>query len=939
VTYRVFVSSTFEDLKEHRAHVIRALRKAGFSVDPMEDWTADSDEPKKFSQNRIEGCDLCVLLVAYRRGYVPDGEKLSITQLEYEAAVKQGIDILPFILKEDEPWKNKFYELEKDPEIRLWRAELTKLHGVEFFSYEPASIDMTGTLGRWLAKKVGATEGQPVTTRIEWPEGKSPYPGLMSFDQDYAPLFFGRDREIDAIIAKMSEPQGRFLIISGASGSGKSSLVAAGVWRALFKHGRIAGSRDWIWLRIQPGKGETPFKSLAWPLTQAFPKIPDRPDELAKTLVGDRNSLHELSNKYLDRDKELVLFVDQMEELFTRSFENKDVKEFLELMATAVRDKTCRLRVLATIRSEFLARLEESEAVLELLNAGYNHRVGPMSLKGLREMIEKPALSTGYTFEPPDLVDEILRDAGQELGHLPLVAYALNQLFNRRSRERQLLREAYDAMGRVAGAIGTEADRVIDGLKDQNAVAAFDRLFSQLVHIERDGTPTRRRASLSRFDSDADARKLIEALSAYDCRILVTDAGPHGRSVEVAHEKLFTAWSRLKDWIDRAGDDLRLIEHAAEEAQQWHRRGQRVQDLWEEDRAGEVVAALKRFARKAEAELDRFLRPQEVLIEKLDQITLSHEERALIGRTLAEFGDPREGVGLREDGLPDILWSNPMEPGKVEIEGHGVMAITKPFCIAMYPVTNMQFDAFLKTTDGYQKKDWWQHLPGTAQGEAVPSWRLANHPRETVSWYEAVAFCRWLTQKYREMGVLKSGQEVRLPTEWEWQLVATGGDPGSCFPWGRDWDPLRCNSDESRLNCTTAVGIYPRGATAQGVLDVAGNVWEWCLNKHENPNDPDAIGIDSSGDYRVMRGGSWGGRLERLRSPYRDNELQRAGLSSLGIPGYRAGLTSSGIPGYRPDDIGSWVSKSESFRSSYRFWSLPAYRAVDIGFRIVQDIG
>jgi formylglycine-generating enzyme required for sulfatase activity len=915
VTYRAFVSSTFEDLKEHRAHVIRALRKASFSVDPMEDWTADSDEPKKFSQDRIEGCDLCILLVAYRRGYVPDGEKLSITQLEYEAAVKRGIDILPFMLKEDELWKNKFYELDKDPEIRPWRAELAKRHGVEFFSYEADSIDMTGALTRWLAKKVGAADAQAVTTRIEWPKGKSPYPGLMSFNQDYAPLFFGRDREIDVIIAKMSDAQGRFLTISGASGSGKSSLVAAGVWRAL-KDGRIAGSRDWIWLRINPGDRDTPFVSLAWGLREVFPNITDSPDALGKGLAAGQNRLRDLCTKHLDRDQELLLVVDQMEELFTRSFENKDVKGFLELIVTAARDKTCRLRVLATIRSEFLTRLEESEAILELLNAGYNHHVGPMSPKGLQEMIEKPARATGYMFEPPDLADEILSDAGQEPGHLPLVAYALNQLFKRRNNEGQLLRQAYDAIGKVAGAIGTQADQVIDGLKNQGAIAAFDPLFSQLVHIERDGPPTRRRASLSRFDADAGARKLIEAFAAYDCRILVTDAGPDGRSVEVAHEKLFTAWSRLKDWIDKGGDDLRLIEHAGEEAQRWHRRGQRVQDLWEEDRAGEVAAALKRFARTADEELDRFLRPQEVLIKKLDQTTLSHEERALIGRILAEFGDPREGVGLREDGLPDILWSNPIEPGKVEIEGHGVMAITKPFCIAMYPVTNIQFETFLKTPDGYQKKDWWQHLPGTAQGETEPSWRIANHPRETVSWYEAVAFYRWLTQKYREVGLLERDQEIRLPTEWEWQLVATGGDAKNQFPWGRDWDSARSNSYESRLNRTTAVGIYHSGATVQGVLDVAGNVWEWCLNKHEKPNDLAATRIEASGDNRVIRGGSWGGRPEPLRSFY----------------------WTLGRPGYRLDDNASRGGKSEPLPSSYRLWSPPEYRGMEIGFRLVQDI-
>jgi hypothetical protein len=93
-TFKAFVSSTFEDLKVHRAYVISALRKAGIFVDPMEDWTAESDEPKQFSKERLAGCDFCVLLVALRRGYIPKGENRSITQLEYQAALDEGIDVI-----------------------------------------------------------------------------------------------------------------------------------------------------------------------------------------------------------------------------------------------------------------------------------------------------------------------------------------------------------------------------------------------------------------------------------------------------------------------------------------------------------------------------------------------------------------------------------------------------------------------------------------------------------------------------------------------------------------------------------------------------------------------------------------------------------------------------------------------------------------------------
>src|SRR5262245_10824935 len=101
---RVFVSSTYRDLKDHRAYVIDLLVRGGFFVDPMETWTAASDEPKHLSQERVRGCQLCVLLVGFRRGHVPEGEARSVTQLEYAEALRQGIDVLVFMANEEADW-------------------------------------------------------------------------------------------------------------------------------------------------------------------------------------------------------------------------------------------------------------------------------------------------------------------------------------------------------------------------------------------------------------------------------------------------------------------------------------------------------------------------------------------------------------------------------------------------------------------------------------------------------------------------------------------------------------------------------------------------------------------------------------------------------------------------------------------------------------------
>lgn len=159
---RAFVSSTYLDLHEHRALVIEQLRNAGLQVDPMENWTADSGEPQVFSQQRIEGCDLCVLLVAFRRGCVPSGETLSITQMEYERARELGLEILPFLLDDDAPWPRRFDDMEKDPALVAWRNELRRRHGVGTFGLDPKSVPLHPALARWLQKLRNQGRATPV---------------------------------------------------------------------------------------------------------------------------------------------------------------------------------------------------------------------------------------------------------------------------------------------------------------------------------------------------------------------------------------------------------------------------------------------------------------------------------------------------------------------------------------------------------------------------------------------------------------------------------------------------------------------------------------------------------------------------------------------------------------------------------------------------------
>ncbi len=265
---------------------------------------------------------------------------------------------------------------------------------------------------------------------------------------------------------------------------------------------------------------------------------------------------------------------------------------------------------------------------------------------------------------------------------------------------------------------------------------------------------------------------------------------------------------------------------------------------------------------------------------------LNPPERAHLWRTLGSLGwDDRPWVGLQPDRLglgdrvgliPDIAWVEvPAGPFRY---GNKKQQITLPaFRIARYPVTNVQFQCFIND-GGYEDEHWWEGLAENplSSGDGwtrAGRWNGPNLPREHVSWYEAVAFCRWLTAKLQEHGLLAEAMTVRLPTEQEWEKAARG-DEGRKFPWGDDFQSGRANINETYGNAgsyylgqTTVVGIYPLGTSPYGLLDMSGNIWEWCLNEYSQPKQ---IGTESD-KPRVLRGGSWLDFQDLARCAYRDD--------------------------------------------------------------------
>jgi len=273
------------------------------------------------------------------------------------------------------------------------------------------------------------------------------------------------------------------------------------------------------------------------------------------------------------------------------------------------------------------------------------------------------------------------------------------------------------------------------------------------------------------------------------------------------------------------------------------------------------------------------------LLQELSAQNVTDTRRMEIGVRLAALGDPRPGVGVR-NGVPEIDWVQIAAGGSVDIKG--TRKTVSRFYLAKYPVTYAQYEAFVKASDGFSDSRWWRDMPSqyTPPTDDLNSQRntLRNAPRDSVSWYQAVAFTRWLDARLRASGSLPSGSwEVRLPTEWEWQWAAQGGSAKREYPWG-SWEDGQANTSQSGLKSTTAVGMYPPGASANGVLDLSGNVWEWCLNKWDSPY---SIAVDTTNGYRVLRGGSFLIYRVYASSSYRLIGNPHSALDDLG---FRVGL-------------------------------------------------
>jgi WD40 repeat protein len=416
----------------------------------------------------------------------------------------------------------------------------------------------------------------PQTAPLDEATLENPYKGLRAFQEADALDFFGRDALIERLVDRLGEagPAARFLAVVGPSGSGKSSLVRAGLVPRL-RAGALPGSDRWFIVQLVPGA--RPLEELEAVLLRV---AVNPPASLLAQLVEDERGLLRAVNRVLPADEatELVMVIDQFEELFTLVEDEATRAHFLSSLLTAVLDPRARLRVVVTLRADFFDRPLQYAGFGELIRLRTNV-VLPLAPAEIEEAIVAPAARAGAHVEP-DLVAAIVQEVAAQPGALPLLQYALTELFEQR-QGRRLTLSAYRAGGGVLGALARRADTLDESLDERGQLAAR-QLCLRLVNLGEGTEDTRRRmrrgeliATTDHDDEqpdDADGsvmEAIIELYGRY--RLLTFDYDPITRepTVEVAHEALIRSWERLRAWLHAVRDDIRIQRRLAAAAAEW----------------------------------------------------------------------------------------------------------------------------------------------------------------------------------------------------------------------------------------------------------------------------------------------------------------------------------------------------------------------------------
>jgi len=519
-----------------------------------------------------------------------------------------------------EPEKQRLFNEQLDRLRGFWERYVKTREGhfkagyQEFTNADEFEVQLEALLRGWLDERVlkGGAVVWPIATK------GSPFRGLAAFGAKHAPVFFGRGADITRSVDALKDAGERgtpFLLLVGSSGSGKSSLARAGLGPRLTTPGVVGAVDLWRVAMMRPGetKGE-PVRSLAQCLFAGLKDIPAEeegraialpelaksshktPQRLASALAaGDAASVAWALETVAEEAKakggydrpvraDLLLIVDQLDELFGADVDETAREAFVKAVSVLV--ATGHVWVAATLRTDLYERLQQSPALLGLKQKGATYDLAPPGAAELAEIVRKPAEAAGLGFgrdaETGRTLDEQLLADADRPDMLPLVQFALQELFDRREvkdGETVLSFAAYRELGGLDGAIDRRAEAAVAPL-DEAEQAALPRLLRQLAVPARDkdraATLTIRPVPLAEATPDEAAKRLVKAL--VDARILLSSGKKGGTSLRLAHERVLKSWKRAAGIVRDNADFYRLRDDVEDQQERW-RAAEKSSDL------------------------------------------------------------------------------------------------------------------------------------------------------------------------------------------------------------------------------------------------------------------------------------------------------------------------------------------------------------------------
>ncbi len=402
-----------------------------------------------------------------------------------------------------------------------------------------------------------------MTMTIEGEGPPNPYKGLRPFEEADEGTFFGRDAIVYRLLKDFENS--RFLALIGPSGSGKSSLVRAGMIPAL-RRGEVVGSREWFYSTMIPS--DDPFRELTESLLRVAIYAPD---DWGTMLRQSSMGLHKLLETILPDDgSELLLFIDQFEEVFTLG-DDEDARDlFLSNLWYAASQEDSRLRLIITLRADFYDRPLYYPEFGQLLKEN-TEVVLPLNLQELEAAILGPAGRVGLLVDPA-LTNAVLSDVHNQPGALPLLQYALTEMYERRQGQR-LGYEEYIEIGGISGALAQRAHEIFFTRLNDKEQNLARQLFLRLVSIDVNGTATRRRVLWAEMMAGVEDNDMLEnVINAFSQHRLLTidrDQATRSPTVEIAHEALIKAWEQLQQWIEQNRSALQKRQELRIEVDRW----------------------------------------------------------------------------------------------------------------------------------------------------------------------------------------------------------------------------------------------------------------------------------------------------------------------------------------------------------------------------------